>query len=59
MSEQVLDKYEPQVDELFERCQANAPNVVVPAQRFKMSVNKSLARFAGASAEPVTEDEVT
>src|SRR5688572_27872416 len=59
MSEQILDKYEPQVDELFERCQTTAPNVAVPAARFRASVKKSLARFAGSSPEPVTDEEVT
>ncbi len=58
MSEQVLDKYEPQGDELYARCVTNAPNVGVPAARFRASVNKSLTRFAGSSAQPVTQDEV-
>ena len=58
MSEQIVDKYEPLIDELFERCQANAPNVTVPAARFRTSVKKSLARFAGASPDPVTDEAV-
>ena len=58
MSEQSLDKYEPQVNELFARCIANAPNVAVPEARFKASINKSLTRFANASNESVTDEEV-
>jgi RNA polymerase sigma-70 factor len=58
MSEHSLDKYEPQVNELFARCVANAPNIAVPEARFKASINKSLTRLATASNESVTDEEV-
>ena len=58
MNEQTLIKYEPQVDELFARCVANAPNIAVPESRFKASVNKSLTRFLNSSpGDPATEEE--
>lgn len=48
LNEEFLDQYDPRVDELFARCEQNAPNFAVTAERFKASVNKSLLRFAQA-----------
>ena len=57
VNEQIL-KYESNVDELFSRCSANAPNIPVPQARFRASVNKSLSRFFGASTgQPATDEE--
>jgi len=58
VNEQILNKYESHVDELYARCSASAPNIAVPPARFKASINKSLSRFLGASpGEPLSEDE--
>lgn len=57
LNEKFLDQYATLVNELFARCEENAPNFSVTAERFRASVNKSLLRFAEAlPAPPVSEE---
>jgi RNA polymerase sigma-70 factor len=59
MSEGLLITNESLIDEIFERCTANAPNFGVGQDCFKASLQKSLSKYAqAAETEPVTNDEV-
>lgn len=58
MSEGLLIANESLIDEIFERCTANAPNFGVRPDCFKASLQKSLSKYAQAETEPVTKDEI-
>lgn len=56
---ELLDRFEPRIDELFAQCTANAPNFGITPEAFKASIHKTLTRFSEALPEPPTESELS
>jgi len=55
----LLEKYESTIDQIFERCVENAPNFGVRKDCFKASIHKAAQKYLIAgSSEPVTESEI-
>ena len=58
MSEELIQKSEARIEEIYARCYDNAPNFGVGPECFKASLNKTLGKYVQTSDEPATEDEV-
>lgn len=55
----LLKNYEPVIDQIFERCVANAPNFGVRPDCFKSSVLKTAQKYLLASAsDPISDSDI-
>lgn len=57
-NKEYLGNFKPLIDELFVRCQENAPNFEVTSEAFAKSVGDTLIRFRDAASDtPPTDDD--
>ena len=58
-NDELINRFEPRIDELYAAAVANAPNFGVTLEAFRTSIRGTLAKFLNASPETAADEEVT